>query len=387
MPLKSPFTRDEYVDRLNRTVAAMQQDGLDALIAFANKVVPGHVRYLTGYETRHGIDDSSYFVLTPDYGKRLTLITNSSWEPLREMSWVDEIVVTTKYAEVMADLLPPTARCIGIAGYEFLPAPVFEYLRLRFPGAQFTDASLLAYQVRIVKSPAEVEVLRRCAQITQTGGQAFLDLIQEGRREREILAAVEGALRLNGSDEVSFTTQVGAGPKTFAINCYAAEETLKQGDMVMLDCGATYWGYRGDLSRTTVVGKGSREVMQLLEGTAEMYDRCLEAIRPGVPSSDIARAGIAVAKRYGLEDCLYSSPNVQVGFMGHAVGTHYHEPPWIDLTENTLLQENMVIVVEPILRKEGVGGVNIEDAVLVTAKGAERLCTLDTRPWRAAQSS
>ncbi len=387
MPLKSPFTRDEYVDRLNRTVAAMQQNGLDALIGFANKVMPGHVRYLTGYETRHGIEDCSYFVLTPDYGKRLTLITNSSWEPLREMSWVEEIIVSSKYGEVVPDLLPSTAKHIGIAGYGSLPAPVFEVFRERFPGVKFTDASLMYYKVRMVKSPAEVAVLRRCAQITQTGGQAFLDLIQEGRTEREILVAVESALKLNGSDEVSFTTQVGSGPYTFAINCYASDQRLKEGDMVMLDCGATYWGYRGDLSRTTVVGKGSKEVLQLLEGTAEMYDRCLEAVRPGVPSSNIAKAGIAVAERYGLKDCLYSSPNVKVGFMGHALGTHYHEPPWIDLVENTELQENMVLVLEPILRKAGVGGVNIEDAVLVTAKGGERLCTLDTRPWRAAQSS
>ena len=67
---------------MNRTAAALEQSGTDALVGFANKVIPGHVRYLTGYETRHGIHDASYFVLSPDYGKGLTLITNSSWEPL-----------------------------------------------------------------------------------------------------------------------------------------------------------------------------------------------------------------------------------------------------------------------------------------------------------------
>jgi hypothetical protein len=123
MPLSGPFGRDEYVDRMNRTVAALRQNGLDGLIGFANKIEPGHVRYLTGFETRHGIHDASYFVLTPDYGKRLTLITNSSWEPLREMSWVEEIVVSSKFAQVVPDLLPPTAKHIGIAGYEYLPTP------------------------------------------------------------------------------------------------------------------------------------------------------------------------------------------------------------------------------------------------------------------------
>jgi Xaa-Pro aminopeptidase len=386
MPLSGPFSRDEYVDRMKRTVAALQQAGMDGLVGFANKVEPGHVRYLTGYETRHGIHDASYFVLTPDYGKRLTLITNSSWEPLREMSWVEEIIVSSNFAQIIPGLLPSTANHVGIAGYEYMPAPVFQALRERFPNVKFTDASRLYYQVRMVKSPAEVAVLRRCAQITQVGAQAFLDSVQEGRTEREILVAIESALKLNGSDEVSFTTQVGAGPKTFAINPYAADQRLKDGDMVLMDCGATYCGYRGDLSRTTVLGHGSSEVLELLEGTAEMYDRCLEVVRPGVPSSEIARTGVAVAERLGLKDYLYSSPNVKVGFMGHAIGTHYHEPPWIDLTENTALQENMVIVIEPILRREGVGGVLIEDAVLVTTKGAERLSTLDIRPWRSAGS-
>ncbi len=101
MTLKSPFTRDEFVDRMNRTAAALEQSGTDALVGFANKVIPGHVRYLTGYETRHGIHDASYFVLSPDYGKGLTLITNSSWEPLREMSWVDEIIVSNNFAKII----------------------------------------------------------------------------------------------------------------------------------------------------------------------------------------------------------------------------------------------------------------------------------------------
>ena len=386
MPLKSPFTRDEFVDRMNRTVAAMQQNGLDALVGFANKVLPGHVRYLTGYETRHGIHDATYFVLTPDYGKRLTMITNSCWEPLREMSWVEEIIVSSKFAEVIPGLLPPTAKNIGIAGYSGMPAPVFRALQEGFPEVKFTDASLLLFHVRMVKSPAELEVLRRCFQITQEGAKAFLDTAQEGRTEREILVAVESALKLNGSDEVSYTTQVGSGAKTACINPYADDTRLKQGDMVLLDCGATYCGYRGDMSRTTVVGKGSPEVLQLLEVTAEMYDRCLEAVRPGVPSSNIAKAGIEVAERHGLKDCLWSSPNVAAGFMGHSIGTFYHEPPWIDLSEKTELQENMVLVLEPLLHKDGVGGVLIEDLILVTAKGGERVSTLDIRPWRSAQS-
>ena len=383
VPRHSPFSKDEFLGRVERTVAAMNQQGLDALVAYANTVAPGHVRYLSGYETHHGIHDASFFVLTPTHGSRFTLITNVSWEDVPEITWVDEVMIRSDFDQIIPDLLSPGARNIGIAGYKAFPAPVIRRLLGRFPSANITDASQLLLRVRMVKSPAEVAVIRRCAEITDAGGQAFLDTVQEGRSEREVLVAVEGAMKLEGSDEVSFATQVGAGPRTVKICCYATDQRMANGDIVSLDCGATYLGYHGDLSRMMTVGTVSAKAVRFLEATADMYDRCLEAIRPGVPAAAVARAGVAVSEAHGLRDFLYSSPNVKPGFMGHGIGTSYHEIPMIDLSDNTELQENMVLVLEPILKKEGLGGVKIEDAVVVTSSGAERFSRLPIRPWRS----
>jgi Xaa-Pro aminopeptidase len=359
----------------------MGQQGVEALLAFANKVMPGHVRYLSGYETRHGIHDWCFLILLPNYHS--TLLTNVTWENHKEMTWVPDIVIAglDKVGHVIADLLPHDVKTIGIAGYSYLPTPVYRTLTSRFPSARIDDASNLLLELRKVKSPAEINVLKRCAEITDAGGEAFLSAVQEGRTERDVLVEVESALKRNGSDEVSFTTQVGSGAKTALICPYATNEVLRIGDLVQLDCGATYQGYRGDLSRVAVVGRPSSRQQFLLDVTVEMYERLCDRLRPGVLAAGIAKLGVEIAESYGLRDFLYRSPAPPVEFMGHGIGCSYFELPDLSVNSNTQILENMVIVVEPILREPGVAGIKIEDAGLVSKSGFERFSTCKIKTW------
>ena len=140
-------------------------------------------------------------------------------------------------------------------------------------------------------------------------------------------------------------------------------------------------GYRGDISRVVMIGQPSPTQRQMLDVTAEMYDAMLAALRPGATAAEIALIGVGVGKAHKLEDLLYRSPNHDVGFMGHAMGCSYHEPPELNPETETVLQENMLIVLEPILMLAGVGGVKLEDAVVVTNRGAERLSSCPIRNW------
>jgi len=120
----------------------------------------------------------------------------------------------------------------------------------------------------------------------------------------------------------------------------------------------------------------------MLEVTAETYDRCLELMRPAVRCSEIAQLAIRIAEQHGLAQYLYRSPNHEAGFIGHGIGLSYSEPPELHPANDAVLQENMVIVLEPILTDPSVGGVKIEDPVLITAHGPERLSALPIRTWR-----
>ncbi|MBM3776307.1 MAG: aminopeptidase P family protein, partial [Acidobacteria bacterium] len=360
-PLFGGFTREEFHTRIRRTRQALERAGIDALLTFANKVLPGHTRYLSGYETRHGIHDWTVLILDLDPVRPPRLVTNVSWEPLAQMSWVEDARLSglDQLGGAIADWLRPGVKLLGVAGFPFLPAPVYRALAERLPQARIEDASGLLFEVRRVKSPAEVAALRKASEISDAGGSAFLAGAREGRSEREILVEVESALKLNGSDEVSFTTQVGSGLSTVTICPYATDRRLEKGDLVQLDCGATYLGYRGDLSRVTVVGEPSARQRLLLEVTAEMYEVMLAAIRPGAAASEVARIGIDIARSRGLEHGLYQSPTHPIYFMGHGIGAGYHEPPELNLLTDAPLEENMVMVLEPILSEKGVGGVKL----------------------------
>jgi Xaa-Pro aminopeptidase len=370
------ITRDEYRGRLERVREAMAGSGLDCLLAYANKTHPGHVRYLSGYETRLGIHDSAACMVTQE---RCALLTNASFDQPQSQTWLEEVVVTGDYAAAAADLLPTRARAIGIAGFRALPAPVYIGLRERFPQGTISDASELLLALRQIKSPAEVALLREASRITDAGGRAFREWARPGVSEREVLVQVEAALKRAGSDEVSFSTQVCSGLPTARVVAFAGDTMLAEGTCVQLDCGASYQGYRGDLSRVAFLGAADARWRILAEVAAEIYDRCLELLRPGVPCAEIARLAVHIAEEHGLAHCLYRSPNHEPGFVGHGIGLSYVEPPEIHPQSEVVLRENMIVVLEPILSDPAVGGVKIEDPVHVSSTGPERLSALPVR--------
>jgi Xaa-Pro aminopeptidase len=364
---------DEYRARLGSVREAMARSGLDALVAYANRTHPGHVRYLSGYEPRLGIHDSAVCVVTP---RQCVLLSNASFDRPETLTWLEDVVITSDYAAGIGKVLPDAVGTLGFAGFRALPAPAYVGLRERLPEAAFRDVSELLLSLRRVKSPAEVRLLRECARITDAGGQAFREWARPGVSEREVLVQVEAALKRAGSDEVSFATQVGSGPRTAQVVVFATDAVLATPALVQLDCGGSFHGYRGDLSRVALLGEPDGQLKELFQVTVEIYDRCLERLRPGVACVEVARLAVRLAQERGLVEYLYRSPQHEPGFIGHGIGLSYCEPPEIDPGCTTVLEENMVIVLEPILSVPGVGGVKIEDAVLITRKGPERLSAL-----------
>ncbi len=376
-----PFSAEEYQPRIQAARRLMEAHRLDVLLCYASKIMPGNVRYLTGYETRLGLHDACYCLMNPGHDPEFTLLSNASFECPAEQTWVPNVVVTSDFAGEIAARIQPQARRIGIAGYKYLPLPVHLSLTRSFAGAELVDMTEEMARARMAKSAAEIEVLRRCAAITDLAGEAFFENVRVGVSEREIAAAAEYAMKLHGSDEVSFSTQVGCGDRTSRVVVYPGDAVLQPGDPVQLDCGATCLGYRGDLSRVATAGRPSREYLRMANAAAEMYFALLQTVRPGALGGDIARVGIEVAHSRGLDQFLYRSPNHAPGFMGHGIGCHYCEPPELTPDDSTVIEENMVLVIEPILMRPGLGGVKLEDAVRVTASGAERLSSLRINSW------
>ena len=318
---------------------------------------------------------------------RYALLTNAFWDNPHERTWVDDVLITNDFGPKLVELLPRSARRIGIAGYNFFPTPVYIALQAAWPTVHIEDATHLVREVAKVLAPAEVEVIRHCVRMTDAGGRAFLAGIREGANEREIKVEVERAIMLAGSDGFWYNFQVYSGPQVAVGMGLMTGRTLGRGEQVQVDCGASYWGYRGDLSRVTTVGRPSPGVRAIMEATAEMYEAILHRARPRVPVADLARAAMDVARARGMEQYLYRSPNPPAnvpGCMGHGMSCWSHGLPTIHPDAEDVLEANMVLVPETILGQPGVGGAKIEDSVLVTPRGSERLSELDIRTWPAS---
>ena len=375
------FSAEEYRRRLEVAEDQLIRHRLDALVAYSVKNAPGPVAYLAGYEPQLGLHDVALLLLTPHNRIRRTLLTNAFWDSFDDFSWIDEVVLSSQFAEEMTTRLPRHTARIGIAGYRFFPAWILDRLKTTQPDAEFIDTTSLLQRVAQVKSDREIQVLRQVAGMTDAGGRAFLEKVSAGADERELRIAVENALLESGADGPSFGVQVYSGNQVAIGIGFATGRTLQAGDQVQLDCGAQFCGYRGDLSRVTTIGTPQPEVERTMETTARMYESMLASITPGRPIADVAHAALEVARNQGLEDAVYHSVNHPIGFVGHGIGCWVHEFPEIRPDADGLLQVGMVIVLEPILVRPGIGGAKIEDAVVVGTGGAERLSSLDVRTW------
>ncbi len=380
----------EFRSRVARCSEAMQQAGFAALIAYASHVHYGSVRYFTGYEPWLAPEEWAFAVLTPGYGTEITLFSNSPWDfwefNKKDATWVPDVVVGSEWAPSIAQRLPKSARRIGIAGWSAFPAAVYEGLREAHPGATFVDATDLVRGLRSIKSQAEIEVLRLVGDLSDLAGQAMYEAVRPGVTEREVVARIDAALMRGGAEQMAYPTILGSGPKTVASCFQPTDRRIAEGDVVQLDCGPMLDGYKAYYSRVVLAGTSRpAAALKLVETAAEMYEACEARLRAGTRCSDVARAGLGVLEKRGYtRKNLFQSANYpDMVFMGHGIGLENPDPPgMLTLTNDRVLEERMVVNLEPILLDPGVGGARMETSFVITAGDPVRLTSLGIRPWQ-----
>jgi Xaa-Pro aminopeptidase len=382
----------EFRSRVARGAERMSEQGFDALICYASHTQYGSVRYFTGYEPWLAPEEWAFAVLTPGHGTEITLLSNSPWDfwafNRRDATWVPDVVVGSKWAPSIAQLLPKTARRIGIAGWSAFPAPVYEGLRESFPDARFSDATELVRGLRSIKSEAEIEILRLVGDLSDVAGRELYDAARPGVTERDVVARIDAALMRGGAELMAYPTILGSGAKTVASCFQPTDRPIADGEVVQLDCGPMLDGYKADYSRVMLAGASRpAAALKLVETAAEMYDACAQKLRAGTRCSDVARAGLEAMERRGYtRRNLFQSANYpDMVFMGHGIGLENPDPPgMLTLTNDTVLEEGMVINLEPILLDPNVGGARMETSFVITSRDPIALTSLGIRPWTMA---
>jgi Xaa-Pro aminopeptidase len=238
-------------------------------------------------------------------------------------------------------------------------------LKERFPGAAFKDITPLVDAMRVIKSPEEIEVMRRNGRISAEGVREAMLATRPGGYEYEIEAAAMHVVLKNGAVGAAYPPIVGSGPNTCILHYEKNDRRVEDGDLVLMDFGGLLDYMCTDISRTwPASGKFTKEQREVYEIALEIQKACIEAYRPGVTNEDVQKHVAEVMKKKGLD------PRGQRGGFGHYVGLCTHDVG----PRAERLQEGMVFAIEPgFYYPEKNIGVRIEDTVLITKDGCEVL--------------
>lgn len=227
----------------------------------------------------------------------------------------------------------------------------------------FVDITSLFVGLRRTKSPAEIQRIRHAAQVADRALADVAHLVRVGTSERQFRNELDAAMRRHGADDVSFATIVASGPNAALPHHHPGDRSFDAGDAVVVDFGALVDGYHSDMTRTFVIdGPGSTDMLVRHDLVRRACEAGVAVVGPGVKASDIDAACRSVLASGGLEAELTHG-------VGHGVGLQIHEAPWINSRSTDVLQPGDVVTVEPGAYRVGLGGVRVEELLVVTESG------------------
>jgi Xaa-Pro aminopeptidase len=349
----------EFPERRRAVAAGLTERKLDAfLVAFSP-----NLRYLTGFTGSNGN-------LLVTRGESI-LFTDPRYT-IQAQSENGDCRIAIAKGRLVAGVAAAIAK-LGLKRIGYEPArmtcDLYESLKSSLPmRASLHPVAGWIEELRMVKSPAEIERIRRSV---QTNSQAF-DLavarLRPGVKERDFAAELEYRMRRLGAEKPAFETIVAGGVRSALPHAQPTAAPLHAGDLVMVDMGAFVQGYASDMTRMLFLGQPDAKVKRTYKAVLEAQLAAIDAVRAGVMAARVDRAARATLKGRGLDRAFIHAT-------GHGLGLEIHEPPRIGNREKTRLRAGMTITIEPGVYLEGWGGIRIEDTVLVTGNGCEILTT------------
>jgi Xaa-Pro aminopeptidase len=225
-------------------------------------------------------------------------------------------------------------------------------------------------RLRRHKDAQEIETIARAAAIADRALRETVPMLSSRPTERDVRDELEHRMRRLGADGPSYDTIVASGPVNAALPHHRPDSTvIEEGHAVVIDVGALVDGYHSDMTRTFLVGDVDPELLRLYEIVEEAQRLAVAAVASGVASGDVDKVCRDIFVRYGVEDLFIHGT-------GHGVGLAIHEDPYVGRNVTACLEVGDVVTVEPGLYRMGLGGVRIEDLLVVTEDAHRCLTTL-----------
>jgi Xaa-Pro aminopeptidase len=370
--------------RLERAQRKLKEYQLDALISFRVE----NIRYITSYRPLwwpHGGAVTRNAAILPKEGVPYLFASSGDYHrALKGMPWIHpehikplavmeepgiiRNIVEKFFVPILKELNVDKGR-IGLDAGTFM---FMEILREALPNAQFVDGYQAIVEAKMVKTTEEIKCMRLSAIMADVGMQTAISGLKVGVRECEVLGEAMHAMYSLGMEVPQCNLIVASGEHTAPLYRMASDKIINYGDLVLIDLGGCYAGYFSDFTRTVVVGEPTEIQKKIYKTVYEMMNQITTHLRPGITNAELNEKVSEVLK--GTEFEKYGF----YGVLGHSIGTGGLEPPLVGEPVATgekvfKFEPGMTFSFEPGVFVDGVGGVRLENNILITETGNEVL--------------
>jgi len=346
----------EIGQRRRDIAARLPQLKADALLVSA----PANVRYLSDYTGSNGLvlllPSETHFFTDPRY----------EISARQNIAGHVHIVKGPLTASVIQVIKRKRLKKIGFeSGWTQYDA--YQRLKEGLPlGVSLVPVGRIIEERRMVKSPGEIDTIRRSVNLNSEAFSRVLKRLRPGVRELDVAAEIEFQMKMLGAEKPSFDTIIAAGPHSALPHSHPTGHQIGANELLLIDMGASLEGYASDMTRVIHLGLPPRKIREMYRAVLEAQLAGIEAVREGTTAGKVDAATRNVLKKYKLDKAFVHST-------GHGLGLEIHEPPRLGKKDKTRLQAGMAITIEPGVYIEGLAGIRIEDTVLVTKTGCEVL--------------
>lgn len=372
---KRGFSDAEFEKRLLRAQSIMVERKLDALLL----TTPPNIRYFTGFDSQFWESPTRpWFLVVPAKGDIIAVIPTIG-QPEMALTWVRDIRTWKSPNPVddgqslLKSVLEDLPRVHGRVGAELgremsIRMPVIEFLSLRdkLSGVELVNGSPCIWEIRMIKTDAEIAHIHYICQIASEAYEALPGKVHIGDNEREACRILRMDIAARGADATPFMPSISGPGGVPQIVCGPHDRTLVDGDILFIDTGSTYDGYFCDFDRNYAVGKVSDEAKRAHEAMWLATEAGMLAARPGNTTDDVWRVMARMMQDAGSIDN-------NTGRIGHGLGLQLTEPPSMLAGDGTVIQEGMVLCIEPGMEYAPGKMIVHEENVVITADGAKLL--------------
>lgn len=351
-----------FQERIQKLHDFLTKQGLDAVLITS----PKHVYYLTGFFT----DPHERFLglIIPASGEPSLIVPALDREAAAAASSVPNIFTHTDTQnpyDVLKQTLPANLKQLGIEK-SHMTVDRYEAVSEAVGASRYVDVEEPLREMRLIKSADEVDRMKHAMRLVEDSLRETLKKVKPGVTEMELVAELEYQMKRLGAEGPSFTSMVLAGENSALPHGKPGTRQVQEGEVLLFDIGVEANGYVSDITRTFAVGEISEQLREIYETVLAANEAAIAQVRPGVTFAHLDKTArdVIAAKGYG-EYFMHR--------LGHGLGMDVHEYPSVHGENQEKLRAGMVFTIEPGIYVPGVGGVRIEDDVLVTETGVEVL--------------